>query len=358
MKKLGLLAFVVVAALVLVALPRADPGPQLGFSPQVFVIGSDGSGLRQATRGGGRKSHPTWSPDGDRVAYVHRGIRVFTLATGKVRGLSRSRHTGAGAVAWSPTRDELVYTFGSGDEDHPRSHIARLAGDGRHFRRLVSWKGGRAGTGDPVWSPDGNLVAYAHERARRNPPSGGDVYCICAATNIAVVSRRATGQRVFELPGDDLHPSWSPDRKWILFGRDRKQAGFGLWKISPRGRHLQRVGPRIVDAYPSWSHDGTRVAFTGHSDTGARDQALFVLNATPAGAPRLIAEHVGGSVWSPVADVIAFTDFDGRLRVTTPDGTTQHVLATFPPDTEFRYLTWSRDGRRLAFTAEKQRPSD
>ena len=128
--------------------------------------------------------------------------------------------------------------------------------------------------------------------------------------------------------------------------------------MSPSGRRLQRVGPQIVNGDPTWSHDGTRVAFTGHSDTGARDQALFVMDATPAGVPRLIAEHVSGSSWSPAGDLIAFTDFDGHVRMTAPDGTGQRTLATFAPDTEFRYLSWSPDGKRLAFTAEKQRPSD
>jgi Tol biopolymer transport system component len=356
---LPVLLVLLLAAVALVggaSLLDAQSGPGLGFAPQVFVVRSDGSGLRQLTKGEGPKSHPTWSPDGRRLAYVDRGIRVLTLSTGKARRLSRSRRTGAASAAWSPRRDELVYLFRSGDEEHPRSHLARLGADGRRFKRLASWKAGRAGTGDPVWSPDGKLIAYARERASRK--QSGDVYCICGPTNVAVVSRRATGDRLFELPGDELYPSWSPDGTWILFALDKKQAGFGLWKISPRGRRLQRVGPKIVNAYPSWSHDGTRVAFTGHSDTGARDQALFVLEATPAGVPRLIAEHVGGSAWSPVENAIAFTDFDGHVRVTTPDASGQRTLATFAPDTEFQHLSWSSDGRWLAFTAAKQRPSD
>jgi Tol biopolymer transport system component len=108
----------------------------------------------------------------------------------------------------------------------------------------------------------------------------------------------------------------------------------------------------------SWSPAGTHVAFTGHSDTGARDQVLFVLEAGPQGGPRLIAEHVGNSAWSPTADLIAFTNFSGEVRVTAPDGSGQRTLAAFVPDTEFRYPSWSPDGKRLAFIAEKRRPSD
>jgi Tol biopolymer transport system component len=182
--------------------------------------------------------------------------------------------------------------------------------------------------------------------------------------DVHVISRTGKGNGRVRLRGDERQPLWSPDGKWLLFGRRTGRetpmnSKFGLWKVSPRGRHLQRVGPQIVNAdAPSWSHDGKRVAFAGHSDTGARDQALFVTDATAAGVPRLIVEHVAAAVWSPVENLIAFTDFDGHVRVTAPDGSAQRTLATFVPDTQFLYLSWSPDGKQLAFTAEKQRPSD
>jgi len=356
MKKLGIAALALLALSALVPLLRAASGPRLGFDPQVFILDSDGSGLNQVSRGGGWKSHPTWSPKGDRLAFVHQGIRVFAIATGRVRRIPHSRRTGAGSVAWSPRREELVAVFGTGTEDRPRGHVATLDARSGRLRRLVSWMGGTAGKGDPAWSPDGNNIVYARERARN---SGGDPYCICGPTNVAVVSRNGNGERIFELHGDEYYPQWSPNGRWLLFGRRPQRESFGLWKVTSRGRRLQRVGPPIVYARdPFWSHDGARVSFTGHSDTGARDQALFTLNANSSGVPRLIAEHVGNSAWSPVGDLIAFTDFEGHVRVTAPDGSAQRTLATFPPDTEFRYLSWSRDGRRLAFTAEKQRPSD
>jgi Tol biopolymer transport system component len=354
-EKVALAAVVAVTLVASVSLLRAQSGPQLGFDPQVFIAEGDGSGARQVSRGGGWKSHPTWSPEGGRLAYVQHGISVFTLATGK----TRRRPGRGGSVAWSPRRDEFVLVLGSGNEDHPRTHVARMAGDGTRLMRLTSWTGSTVGKGDPAWSPDGRRIAYARERARRDPPSGEGPYCICGPTNVGIVSRTGTAAQ-FELKGDELHPAWSPNGKWILFARQPARETFGLWRITSHGRRLQRVGPRIVHAVAplSWSPDGKRVAFTGHYETGARDQALFVLDATPAGVPRLIGEHVGGSAWSPTANLIAFTDFEGHVRVTAPDGSGQRTLATFPPDTEFRYLSWSRDGRRLAFTAEKQRPSD
>ena len=356
MKKLGVILVALGGALAVVAVTGADPGPSLGYQPQVFVVDTGGSGLRQVTTSAGWKIGPAFSRDDKRLTYVDRGIRVFTLASGKTRRLTRTRNLHPGFASWSPARDELAIVFGSGNEDRPRSHIAIIDPHGGRFRRLASWTGGGLSKGAPVWSPDGTTIVYARERARK---SGGDPYCICGPTNVAVVSRKGTRRRVFELHGDELFPQWSRDGRWLLFGRRQEGEKFGLWKFTARGRRLQRVGPPIVYARDaSWSHDGKRVAFAGHYETGARDQALFVLDATPTGVPRLIAEHVGNSAWSPVADLIAFTTHDGQVRVTTPDGRAQRTVATFPTDTEFFYLNWSRDGTRLTFTAQKQRPSD
>lgn len=356
MRKLWLALLVPIAVLAVVGLPSADTGQSLGYDSQVFVVDADGASLRQITKGSGSKIHPAFSRDSKRVTYIDRGIRVFTLTTGKTRRLARTRDLHPGFAAWSPTRDELAIVYGSGNEDRPRSHIATIDAQGGRFKRLASWTGGGLGKGAPVWSPDGSTVVYARERARN---SGDDPYCICGPTNVAVVSRKGTRDRIFELHGDELFPQWSRDGRWLLFGRQPQRETFGLWKFTARGRRLQRVGPRIVYARDaSWSPDGKRVAFAGHYETGARDQALFVLDATPAGVPRLIAEHVGNSAWSPVADLIAFTTHDGQVRITAPDGSAQRTVATLPTDTEFFYLSWSRDGRRLAFTAQKQRPSD
>ena len=349
------LLLVVVAGVVLASLLQAQSGPALGYQPQVFVVGSDGAGLQQVTNGKGYRFTPTWSRDGRRLAYGDDAVVVVRLGSGKRQALARSRRFGGSSISWSPTRDEILVRHGAGTDDHPRMGLTTIRASGRRVRRLGSWASQSSPLGGPQWSPDGDHIAYLREG---RPVSTGGPAGVTGGGNfdVAVISRTGSGDGRVRLRGDERQPLWSPNGRWLLFGRETPE--FGLWKMSPHGRRLQRVGPQIVNGEPSWSHDGTRVAFTGHSDTGARDQALFVMEATPRGVPRLIAEHVGGSVWSPVADLIAFTGFDGHVRVTAPDGSAQRTLATFPADTEFGYLSWSKNGRRLAFTAEKQRPSD
>lgn len=357
------LVLVVAALVALAPLLEAQTGPALGFAPQVFVIGADGTGLRQLTNGNGWRRTPTWSRDGRRLAYAGRAIKVITLATGEARALARSGQLGGnGWVAWSPTRDEILFTYGAGTEDRPRTAIGTLSADGRRFRKLASWKSLRSPLGGPTWSPDGRRIAYLLEGkplSRGGPlgtVSGGHL-------DVAVMTRTGKQKRRFRLRGDEWAPLWSPDGRWLLFGRETgrsttRRSKFGLWRMSPGGSVLQRVGPRLINADPTWSHDSTRVAFSGHTDTGARQQALYVMNVGRQTVPRMVIDEVGASAWSPTGELIAFADFNGGLRVTAPDGSGQRTLATFAPDTEFRNLNWSPDGSRLAFIAEKQRPSD
>jgi Tol biopolymer transport system component len=340
MKKVGLAVVVLAGVVALIALPRADAGPEVDSTAQVFVVNSDGSGLRQLTHGGQRKSSPTWSPDARRLAYADGALHVLTLGTGKDRVISRPGHNPAHqSLAWSPRQQELLYGFRTGGDELARANLATLRADGSRFRRLASWRQTRFPLGVPTWSPDGERIAYVRR------------------FDVAVIEPAGNARRTVRLRGDDDEPQWSPNNRSILFVRDGERSGQELWTVSRRGAAPRRIGPPLVSArFPDWSHDGTRVAFTGHAATGEQ-QALYVLRAERAAASQKIAPEAAESAWSPVGAAIAFADFGGHVKLTAPDGSGQRTLATFPADTDFRHLSWSPDGRRLAFTAQKRPPS-
>jgi Tol biopolymer transport system component len=116
-----------------------------------------------------------------------------------------------------------------------------------------------------------------------------------------------------------------------------------VWTIDADGTDLRRLtqspGP---DFDPSWSPDGTRIAFRAER---SGEPEIWVMNADGTGKRRLTAGL--SPAWSPDGSLIAFSGRAG-LSVIRPDGSGRRVL----PRTEGgEYPSWSPDGSRIAFNS-------
>jgi Tol biopolymer transport system component len=233
------------------ALRRPAPPPERLVGP--------GTVVRQLTFEPGLETEPSFSPDGNSVAYTTdaRGsldILVAPVAGGAVRVLAATEKDEA-QPAWSPDGTQVAFTVA-------RDADGRLKATGG-LSALSAFVQGEAGDivlvpaagGTPVrlvehgaypaWSPDGRSIAFQSERGGQRdiwtvPTSGGE-------------PRRITND-----PDLDYQPAWSPDGRWIAYG------SLGLRVVPADGSGPSRAIDLPVNGVlaPAWSSDGRWLYFS------------------------------------------------------------------------------------------------
>ncbi len=138
--------------------PSYDPtGRQIVFesdrdgAQQLYVMESDGSGVRRISYGEGRYSTPVWSPRGDYIAFTKQFAGRFLIGVLKPDGsgervLTEGFHNEG--PTWAPNgRVLMFFRDQQGANAGPRIHSIDLTG---YNERLVSTP---SFASDPAWSP-------------------------------------------------------------------------------------------------------------------------------------------------------------------------------------------------------------
>ena len=161
-------------------------------------------------------------------------------------------------------------------------------------------------------------------------------------------------------PGvSNQYPAWSPDGQRLAFASNR--AGGGKWEIYIMNADGSNV-VQLTDwgAYtmePAWSPDGRSIAVVAVRDGSA---GVFAVDADGGPGIRLVVNrpgYDGSPAWSPDGRKITFTsdwrayDFVYDLYVVNADGTDIRSVVEgpfFDPSTDYWQSAWSPDGTKLA----------
>ena len=214
--------------------------------------------------------------------------------------------------------------------------------------------------GDPEWSPDATKIAFDSNRA------GND----------QIFVMNADGSGVTQLTNVDTNfqPDWSPDGTKIVFVSDRSQPGdcnsvghCEIYTMNADGSNVTRLtftSSPILNVNPTWSPDGTKIAFVRGTPFGAHD--IWVMNADGSNQTQLtnFGTAFNGIVadldWSPDGTKIVFERTGGgafgSIWVMNADGSNQTNLSNMPAF-ENDFPAWSPDGTKITFASNRDTAS-
>jgi Tol biopolymer transport system component len=254
----------------------------------IYTINVDGSAERRLTDTPGLDGFPSWSPDGQRMAFVsdrddgNSEIYVMDSDGAHQRRLTKTPKDEA-IPAWSPDEEKIAYGTNVFFGDNPT--IWSMDDDGSGHGRLAegSW---------PGWSPDGKRIVYAS--GDWNDP------------RISVMNADGSEQRTLDIRGAS-EPAWSPDGELIAYvadvGPDKKTwDNEEIFVIDSDGLGRTRLTdiPGNDHWPPTWSPDGTRIAFTSDGNDGYGE--IYLMNSDGSGLTQLTQNPSGPLEPSPLAD--------------------------------------------------------
>jgi eukaryotic-like serine/threonine-protein kinase len=302
----------------------------------------------QLTTAVGTERGPAWSPDGRIAAYESDEAGSWDIWVSQVGSREAVNRTADSAAAdlmprWSP--DGQWIAFLSLREGVGYYVVAAVGGAAR---KIASVPSAMRDPGAPAWSPDSKDLAYP--LGQRTGPWIEILTLASGATRKLVVPQFPRNNVIWDL-------SWSPDGRWLAYGRGLSEASstFEIWvtRVSD-GVSAQLTDGKTWDVTPSWSADSSGIYFV-RNRAGTSDlwyQAIAG-DGRPAGPAEQVTTGIGmaGAAVSPDGRRLAYSKGSATSKVfripllVDKPATWSDVEQVMAEEAQIDHVDISRDGR-------------
>ena len=232
----------------LVLTPRFSPNTQeilymsySGGQPRVFLRDLQTGREESLGRFNGMSFAPRFNHDGSKMLMSIASGGVTSIYEMDLRSRSMRRLTqSSGAIDTSPSYAPDGKTIVFNSDRGGSQQLYTMDSNGGNIQR-ISFGTGNYST--PVWSPRGDLIAFTKQ-------AGGKFY-------IGVMKTDGSGERLLTQSWLDEGPSWAPNGRVIVFGREAPGGAGGntsrLYSVDVTGYNVREVPTPMDASDPAWS---------------------------------------------------------------------------------------------------------
>ncbi len=306
----------------------------------------------------GQERHPSFSPDGNQIAFVWDGDTgdnqdIYIKVVGAGAPLRLTTHPAADQKpAWSSDGRHIAF-IRSSEEGTGIFVIPALGGPERKIASLLpdhEWAAG------PSWSPDGGLLAIAERQAQ-------------APRSLFLVSIESLEKRKLTSPPmgsvGDCAPAISPDGRTVAFNRVRTAGGIYLVPVAggEPTRLTRELGPFCERL--AWTANGRELVFTASGGAPESSSSLWRVSASGGKPERLSVggENAANPAISRLGNRLAYEQRSQNFNIwqievptaTQPTRSATKLIASTRGEAGPQF---SPDGARIVFASDRTGSSE